>query len=186
MPSIPHLIEPLSDGRVRVRDAADRDIPEILIAYQDDPDLHVRLGEERPPSGAELGRLADAERDERAAGVRAALTILTGSDDVCRGQIYVHQIGWEDRRADLGMWVALEHRGRGLAGAALRLVAPWLLRHAGLLRLQMLTEPDNEPMLRAAQAAGFVYEGVLRGYRLERGRRVDCAILSLLPSDLEP
>ena len=57
MPSIPELDKPL-DRRAswRCATAAERDIPEILIAYQDDPELHMRLGLERPPSGAELGR----------------------------------------------------------------------------------------------------------------------------------
>src|SRR6516225_8543725 len=46
MPPIPEFHEPLSDGQVVLRLAAERDIPEILIAYQDDPQLHVRLGED--------------------------------------------------------------------------------------------------------------------------------------------
>jgi RimJ/RimL family protein N-acetyltransferase len=143
------------------------------------------MGKERPPSGAELGRRADAEADERAAGSAATFTILDGADDVCRGQIYLHNVSWDDRRGELGMWVAPERRRRGLAGAALRLLTPWLLRDAGLVRLQLLTEPDNAPMLRAAHAAGFVHEGVFRAYTRERGRRVDCAILSLLHTDLD-
>src|SRR5947209_12977951 len=110
MPSIPHLTEPLGNTQVRVRDAAERDIPEVLIAYQDDPELHVRIGEERPPSGAELGRRADTEDVDRAAGRGASFTILDATDDVCRGQIYLHSISWEDRRAELGVWLAPQAR----------------------------------------------------------------------------
>jgi RimJ/RimL family protein N-acetyltransferase len=39
-------------------------------------------------------------------------------------------------------------------------------------------------MLGAARAAGFQFEGILRGYQRERGARVDCAVLSLVRSDL--
>ena len=39
-------------------------------------------------------------------------------------------------------------------------------------------------MIAAARAAGFTFEGVLRGFTFERGQRVDCAVLSLLPADL--
>jgi RimJ/RimL family protein N-acetyltransferase len=39
-------------------------------------------------------------------------------------------------------------------------------------------------MLRAARAAGFVDEGILRGYRRERGKRVDMAVLSMISRDL--
>ena len=59
MPSFPGLEQPLTDGVVSVRLSAERDIPEVLIAYQDDRGLHLALGEDRPPSGAALGRRAD-------------------------------------------------------------------------------------------------------------------------------
>jgi RimJ/RimL family protein N-acetyltransferase len=48
-----------------------------------------------------------------------------------------------------------------------------------------MTTAANEPMIRAARAAGFADEGVLRGYLRVDGRRADAAILSLLPADLE-
>ena len=82
------------------------------------------------------------------------------------------------------MWLAPQARGRGLSGRALRLASEWLLRSCGLMRLEILTEPDNEAMIGAARAAGYRDEGVLRGYRRERDARVDVAIMSLLPGDL--
>jgi RimJ/RimL family protein N-acetyltransferase len=186
MPAIPELTEPLSDGRVSLRFAAERDIPEILIAYQDDRQLHIRLGEERPPSGAQLGSRAERAAAERAAGTTVRLTILEPGSDDCRGQIAVHHIDWNHLRAELGMWVAPQLRNRGFARGALRLAASWLFDSCGLERIAVLTEPDNEPMLRAARAAGFLDEGVLRAYTRERGRSVDSAVLSLLPTDLQP
>jgi RimJ/RimL family protein N-acetyltransferase len=185
VPAFPDLRGPLGDGSVMLRPAAERDIPEILIAYQDDPHLHERLGLERPPSGAELGRHAEQAAIERATGAHLTLTILEPGSDVCRGQINASNVEWRHTRADIGMWLAPQVRGRGLASRALRLTSSWLLGNTGLERLQIVTEPDNEPMLATARAAGYVYEGVLRGYTRERGARLDCAILSLLPSDLE-
>jgi RimJ/RimL family protein N-acetyltransferase len=67
----------------------------------------------------------------------------------------------------------------------LRLTARWLFDACGLERIALLTDPDNEPMLRAARAAGFREEGVLRSYGRERNVRGDMAVLSLLPSDLD-
>ncbi len=185
MPSIPELDQPLSDGRVALRDAAERDIPEILIAHEDDPQMHVRLGLLQPPSGAELGRQMERARSERAAGIRTRLTILEGGSDDCRGRIMVHDVDWDSARAELGLWVVPQLRGRGLARGALRLAARWLFLNCGFRRLQLLTEPANEPMLRAAIGAGFVHEGVLRSYNREIDGRRDMAMLSLLPADLE-
>ena len=184
MPSFPDLPGPLSDGAVTLRLGAERDIPEILIAYQDDRHMHERLGLERPPSGAELGLGAERAEIERTAGIHIALTILEPGSDVCRGRIFTADVEWRHARAELGMWLAPQVRGRGMATRALRLMSVWLLSNAPLERLQITTEPDNAAMLATARAAGYVHEGILRGYTLERRRRVDCAILSLLPSDL--
>ncbi|MGI9184222.1 MAG: GNAT family N-acetyltransferase [Solirubrobacteraceae bacterium] len=185
MPSFPDLVSPLRCTHVELRFAAERDIPETLIAHQDDPLLYVRLGLERPPSGAELGRRSEYEADERAAGNAVRFTILEPGSDVCRGQLDVHRVDWDHLRAEAGVWVAPEHRGRGLAGAALPLAGGWLFQACGLARLELLTEPDNHAMIAAACRAGLTNEGVLRAYVRERGRRVDLTVLSLLPADLE-
>jgi RimJ/RimL family protein N-acetyltransferase len=183
MPSLPNMREPLTDGVVALRVFAERDIPEILIAYQDDPELHIRIGTDRPPSGAELGRQAERVHPEREAGRSIRLTILESGSDVCVGRMYVHGVDWTNAHADLGMWLAPQVRGRGLATRALRLAADWLF-NAGFRRVQLMTEPSNQPMLRSAQAAGFKHEGVLRGYAISAGRRVDFTVLSILPEDL--
>jgi RimJ/RimL family protein N-acetyltransferase len=185
MPRLPAPTEPLTDERVIVRLSAERDIPEILIAYQDDPQLHVLLGEQRPPSGAELGRREERAATERAAGTRLTLTITEPGSDVCRGQVYVQDVDWDNDRAELGIWLAPQARERGMAGPALRMAAVWLLTNTELERVQVTATPDNEAMIRAARAAGFVDEGVLRGYVRVSGRRADAAVLSLLPADLE-
>jgi RimJ/RimL family protein N-acetyltransferase len=186
MRSFPLLTDPLTDGRVALRDYAERDIPEILIAYQDDRELHRLIGDERPPTGAELGSRAEREPAARAAGERATLTILEPGSDTCRGQLRGHPVDWDHGRAELGVWVAPQVRGHGLARGALRLAAGWLLADCGLARVELLTEPGNAAMLHAGQAAGFAREGVLREYLRVRGRskRVDVVVMSMLPGDL--
>jgi RimJ/RimL family protein N-acetyltransferase len=185
MAAIPDLTEPLREGRIRLRFGSERDIPEILIAHQDDPQLHERLREPRPPSGAELGRRAEQGPAERAAGTRATLTILDGESDDCRGQIDVHDIDWDHERAELEIWVVPQLRRTGLGRGALGLAGRWLLRDCGLQRVQIVTPADNQAVIGAAGSAGFLYEGILRAYVRDRGSRVDVAVLSLLPGDLE-
>jgi RimJ/RimL family protein N-acetyltransferase len=196
MASFPDLQVPLTDGAVSLRMFAERDIPEILIAYQDDPQLHFRMGVPRPPSGAELGRRAERAEHDRLAGHAMSLTVLEGDEDTCVGQIDVHRVDWEHRRAELGVWVAPQRRGRGLARRALTLAGPWLLTEAGLERVELLTQSDNESMIKSGQAAGLQLEGVLRGYYLafealppgpylRPDGRVDMAVLSLVGADLQ-
>ena len=184
MHSFPELEQPLRSEQVELRFEAERDIPEILIAHQDDPALFLRLGLQRPPSAAELGRRNEREPRERADGIGVRFTILEPGSDICRGQLDIHRVDWDDLRAEAGIWVAPAFRGRRLAPAALRLTGGWLFDACGLARLELLTEPDNLAMIAAAQTAGFVHEGILRAYVNERDRRLDLAILSLLPADL--
>jgi RimJ/RimL family protein N-acetyltransferase len=183
MSSFPQLADPLTDGSVTLRDYAERDIPEILIAYQDDPRLHVLTGEDRPPSGAELGRRAEREAAARAAGEHATLTILEPGSDVCRGQIRVGDVDSEHARAGLLIWLAPQVRARGLGRRALRLAADWSLGTCGLARVELLAEPDNTALIRAAEAAGFLREGILREYVRKRGKGVDVIVMSLIPDD---
>jgi [ribosomal protein S5]-alanine N-acetyltransferase len=183
MPSLPFLAEPLTDGEIVLRDYAERDIPEILIAHQDDPRMHVLTGDDRPPSGAELGRAAEREALDRASGERATLTIVEPGEDTCRGQIRVYPVDWDQSRAEVGIWLAPEVRGRGFGRRALGLAGEWLLGPCGIARVELFTEPDNAPMIRAAEDAGFTREGVLREYLRRRGKGVDVAVMSLISPD---
>jgi RimJ/RimL family protein N-acetyltransferase len=184
MSSFPRLAEPLIDGGVALRDYEERDIPEILIAYQDDPRLHLLTGEDRPPSGAELGSRAEREAAARKAGDQVTLTVLETGDDTCRGQLRVEGVDWDHRRAELTIWLAPQVRGRGLGRGALQLAGRWLLETCGLARLEIQTEPQNLAAIRAAEAAGFAREGVLREYRRKRGKGIDMVVMSLVPADL--
>ncbi len=184
MPAFPEPTDALSTAAVALRLAAERDIPEILIAHQDDPELYRRLGLARPPSGAELGRRVEGGPGDRATGTGVWLTIVPAGADECIGQIDVHDVDWDHSRAELAIWTAPAHRGRGVASDALGLAGRWLLAECGFLRVQLVTQPDNVAMVAAARRAGFAEEGVLRGYLRERGRRVDITMLSLVAGDL--
>jgi ribosomal-protein-alanine N-acetyltransferase len=183
MPALPRF--PACAGeRVCLRPLAERDIPEILLAYQDDREMHLSLGRPRPPSGAELGRRCELAEEDRLAGRTLWLTVTRAQDDTCVGQAEVHSIDWDSRRAELGVWLAPAVRGQGLGREALRRLATWLLVEAELLRVALVCRPENLALRAAARAAGFQEEGVLRGHALEQGRRVDKLVLSLVAADL--
>ena len=186
MPSFPHFPDVLAGAGVRLRLAAERDIPEVLIAHQDDPELHRRLRMPRPPSGAELGRRTEIADTERSLGARLWLTILDPESDQCRGQIDVHEVELHHGRGALQIWIVPEHRNRGLGSAALALGGRWLIEEAGLERVALLIEPGNEPMLGCARSAGFQREGLVRAHWRDAGGRLDAEVFSLVRRDLSP
>ena len=132
MPSFPFPDTPLADGVVALRLSAERDIPEVLIAYQDDPDLARSLGEAGPPSGAVLGLRAERAVDLLEAGQAIVFAILEGGGDVCSGEVRVSDVDWQDGRARLTLWVAPAFRARGYARRSARLARSWLSQSCGL------------------------------------------------------
>lgn len=146
---------PLTDGTIRLRPSAERDIPEILIAYEDDRHLHERLGERRPPSGADLGRASEQAQDDWAAGRRAAFSVTPEGSDTCVGQVILAGLGDERRRAQAIVWLAPGARGRGWGMAALRLATAWALGDGGVDRVEAEVPVEATGLLRLAQAAGL-------------------------------
>jgi RimJ/RimL family protein N-acetyltransferase len=61
----------------------------------------------------------------------------------------------------VGYWVAPAARGRGLAGQALRLAAPWAAIYLGLHRQELVHDLANVASCRTAIAAGFETDVVL-------------------------
>jgi RimJ/RimL family protein N-acetyltransferase len=135
MPTIPDLPEPLGDELVELREIAEWDIPEVLIAHQDDRDLHRRLGLSRQPTGAQLGSEVECAQEERLAGSAVKLTILERGENDCRGRVEVDGFDWEQGSAAMRVWVAPQVRGRGYEQHAVALASQWLFTGVGLRRL---------------------------------------------------
>jgi RimJ/RimL family protein N-acetyltransferase len=184
MPSFPELTGALADAIAGLRAYEERDIPEILIAYQDDPHLHQRMGEEREPTGAQLGREWEDGPLERAEGRGVILTIVAAGSDVFAGRLSVGEVDWDNRHAGVRLWVAAGRRGQGMGRSALRLAADWLTGPAGLGRVGLRVPADNEPLLRAAAAAGFEREGLLRSYERGPHGRYDVVPMSRVAANL--
>jgi len=73
-------------------------------------------------------------------------------------------------------------RGRGVARTAISLVLDWLFE-VGFRRAELRTRPNNEPMCTLAERLGFVREGVLREFAVERVVPVDVVVFGLLAAE---
>ena len=135
MPSIPEPPDRFGDDLVELREIAGWDIPEVLIAHQDDRDLHRRLGLDKPPSAAQLGREVEEAQQQRLTGSSVRFTILAPGRNDCRGRVEVDGFDWEQGSAVMRVWVAPHLRDRGYEQRAAEIASRWLFDSAGLRSL---------------------------------------------------
>lgn len=175
---------PLSDGRVTLRGWRLSDVPQI-VAMCSEPDV-IRFTSVPVPYDADDARLwLDLHPARLAAGDGAAFAITEGGDQLPVGSIGV-RVMHDQGIAETGYHVVEARRGRGLATAALRLIARWTFAELPVARLQLTTHLDNPGSQRVAEKAGFTREGVLRAWADQRGERPDLVMWSLLPGDPIP
>ena len=141
VPVIPEPPDHMGDELLELRLIEEWDIPEVLIAHQDDRKLYRRLGLAKPPTGAQLGSEVDDADAQRLAGVAVKLTIIVPGSNDCRGRVEVDRFDWERGSARLRVWVAPQLRGRGYEQRAAGLTAEWLRASMGLtdLTVSLLT-----------------------------------------------
>ncbi len=132
MPSIPQPPDRFGDGLVELRAIAEWDIPEVLIAHQDDRDLYRRLGLQKPPTGAQLGSEVEHAEADRLAGKSVKLTIVEPGQNDCRGRVEADGFDWERGSAVVRVWAAPQVRGRGYEQRAAELASEWLRTGVGL------------------------------------------------------
>jgi [ribosomal protein S5]-alanine N-acetyltransferase len=176
----------LTDGTVRLRPWRLDDVPRVTEACQD-PEIPGWTAVIPDPYTEDDARawIEQTIRDWDAR-TEAAFAVTDAETGEVLGAIGLNLQEHYALQASIGYWVAKEARGRGVATAALRLVARWGLRDLGLPRVQLLTDPENVPSQRVAENVGFRREGLLRSYIEARGRgRRDCLMFSLLAGELD-
>ncbi|XP_010542784.1 PREDICTED: uncharacterized protein LOC104815883 [Tarenaya hassleriana] len=91
----------------------------------------------------------------------------------------VDKIRWK-----LGYVIGSGYWGRGIATAAVRLVAAEVFRDMpAMARLEALVDLENMGSQRVLEKVGFTREGVLRKFMLHKGSVRDMVMFSLLPDD---
>jgi RimJ/RimL family protein N-acetyltransferase len=89
-------------------------------------------------------------------------------------------------RADLGMAVALDHRGRGVGAVLLSALIAWA-RATGAHKVTLQVWPHNVAARRLYERFGFVEEGrLLRHYRRKSGELWDAVVMGLVLDDASP
>jgi RimJ/RimL family protein N-acetyltransferase len=182
MPEIPHPDRPLEDGTVALRPWRQGDLAALVEACQD-PEI-PRWTAVPSPYGEHDAReyLARAEIDRRS-GRELGLAVVSCEEGALLGSCGLARFDWQDRKVEVGYWVAAAARRRGVGARATGLLSRWALDGLGMERVELLANPHNEASQRLAERAGFTREGTLRRYRRRKGEREDLIMFSLLVGD---
>lgn len=161
--SVPNLFE--IDAPFVARAVEDRDIPIVAPAFQD---------------GGEAGMPPIAELRER--GVLFPYVIEDTSDGSILGGVTLRHFDPMRGVIEVGYWLFVEARGRGLATQAVRAVAREAFA-SGLWRIEANVRVGNDTSERVLERAGFTREGIRRGLLRHGGEHVDATAFSLLADD---
>lgn len=137
---------------------------------------------------AAYGR-ADVERwfveADRMWRERSAFHMWLRDGEQVLGVVGVHDIQlYGKREGELGYWVRLSARGRGVASSAIRSMGAFAFNELNLVRVSLRIRLDNTASRRAAERAAARYEGTLRHGIVHGAARLDAALYALLPEDL--
>jgi RimJ/RimL family protein N-acetyltransferase len=162
----------LSDGSVRLRPLAERDVPAIVAACAD-ADIVRWTSTPAVYTAEDARRLLAVAATTAAAGSGLALAV-TGAGDRLIGTIGLARVSAPGGGAEIGYWLAAGARGRGVATRAVVLVRDWAHAQLGLAELVILSHRDNLASAGVALRAGFADTGALvRAPHMPRGRRED-------------
>jgi ribosomal-protein-serine acetyltransferase len=123
-------------------------------------------------------------RQSREAGSEYHFGVFDTLSGQLLGGVGINQLCPARRSANLGYWVADEARGGGVAVSAARLAATWAFAHLGLVRIEILVQPENRASLRVAVKLGAVCEGVARNALIVAGTPCEAIVHSLIPDDM--
>lgn len=109
-----------------------------------------------------------------------ALTLEGGSDLIAT--VGFHTISAFNASAEITYDVAPSHWGRGIASSACKQATDWAFLEKGWHRVQATTLCSNVRSQRVLHRCGFEREGLLRSFRVVRGRPADYWLFSAIPT----
>jgi RimJ/RimL family protein N-acetyltransferase len=169
----------LTDGVVVLRAPGPQDVDRITEICQE-PSIQRWTTVPSPYARADAeGFVTGMVRDGWADG--SSLTWAVRVDDVLVGMVGLAMEGVGS--AEIGYWLASDHRGRGLMSRAVALVLDVAFGRLALDRVLWRAYAGNLPSRHVAERAGFRVEGEIRLGAIQRGVRCDEWLGTLLRDD---
>lgn len=92
---------------------------------------------------------------------------------------------WDEKISEIGYLAFPLARGKGMVPFLVKELAKIVLLDYKMNRVEIRCDPKNSNSGRAAEKAGFTFEGTLRNSKMYRGDPSDTQIFSPIPSDFD-
>jgi RimJ/RimL family protein N-acetyltransferase len=176
----------LTDGRLRLRPWQEHDAGHLYSAARESvvsvgrwlPWCHAGYGPDDAVAWIALCQAAWRT------GEHYAFPILDAVTGELLGGAGLNQLNRPHRSANLGYWVRRSRQQQGIAAAAATLLARFGFEQLELIRIEIITLPDNHPSRRTAEKIGAHFEVIARQRLWANGQAHDAAVYGLIPSDL--
>jgi len=155
---------------VTLRPIVAADLP-VWFAYLSLPAVYEHISW-KPLSPAQLEHYDSAHAQHTPSSL-FRLAIADRDTGQMVGSIGFHTVVPENRTAELAYDLSPAFWGRGVASHMARTLVDWAHGHVGLLRVQATALSSNTRSMKVLERCGFEREGLLRSYRLVRGRPGD-------------
>jgi RimJ/RimL family protein N-acetyltransferase len=158
----------LSGHGLALREWTDDDLP-VMAELFDDTDVAYRTPLVTPFDLAAAHDYLLRARRSRDAGERLHLAVTTDGHQAM-GEVLLSGGGRGDGTASLGYTVGAAYRGRRLAVRAVQVLRDFAHEVVGISQVFLEIEPDNEPSVRVARAAGFILSDAPPSLVEDKGR----------------
>ena len=150
---IPLPDPPLSEGVLRLRPWCVDEAPALVAAWAD-PEVARWTSVPTRCDEAFARHWIEGDEQRRAQGLSLDLVVDVGGQVV--GEVGLSAIDAQAGRADIGWWIAADHRRQRYAVRAVRLLADWAVEVGLVEALVAHCHPDNPASSAVAERAGFV------------------------------
>ena len=169
----------LSNDIITLRALEPTDL-DTLYQWENDTALWVVSNTAAPYSREALWHYLEQYTGDIYAQRQLRLMVTLNQDGTPVGTVDFLNFDPLNNRADLGLFIAPEHRGKGLGRQALELLTAYSREHIGLRQLYVFIAVDNEVCLNLFEDYGYRRVGTINSW-VKRGNTYrDVALLQMV------
>ena len=160
----PSEVPTLTYGILTLRPSQESDIESIYQACQDPLISHFTT----VPANYTLEhaqsfvRQLDPEGLQNKREIRFIIESSQGAAPSLAGVISFHSPNFNNKVAEIGYWIAKEHRGKSIGTTAVKVLTNFGFETMGWNRIEAMIDHDNEASKKVVTRAGYEHEGLLR------------------------